>query len=148
VGALCGLRSAVTYEGQAAVELEAAATGAGPADRGYPLPFDGGRLDGRITIAAVMEDLEGGVPPATVAARVHAGVASGTAEACSRVAREAGLDCVVLSGGVFQNRLLLELTVADLEQRGLRVLLPERLPPNDGGIAYGQAAVAAARLAD
>ncbi|MBA3358138.1 MAG: hypothetical protein H0U20_01645, partial [Thermoleophilaceae bacterium] len=50
--------------------------------------------------------------------------------------------------GVFQNRLLLELTVADLEQRGLRVLLPERLPPNDGGIAYGQAAVAAARLAD
>ena len=57
------------------------------------------------------------------------------------------LDRVVLSGGVFQNRLLLELTVADLRQRGLRVLLPERLPPNDGGIAYGQAAVAAARAA-
>ena len=148
VGALCGLRSVVTYEGQAAVELEAAATGAGPADRGYPLPFDGDRLDGRITIAAVAADLATSVSPAHVAARFHAGVASGTAEACARVAREAGLDCVVLSGGVFQNRLLVELTVADLKQRGLRVLLPERLPPNDGGIAYGQAAVAAARLAD
>jgi hydrogenase maturation protein HypF len=146
VGALCGLRTAVTYEGQAAVELEALATGAGRSDGGYPLPFDGSTLDARETIQAVKEDLEAGTPTAAVAARFHAGVAAGTAEACSRVAREASLDIVVLSGGVFQNRLLLDLTVADFRQRGLRVLVPERLPPNDGGIAYGQAAVVAARL--
>jgi hydrogenase maturation protein HypF len=53
----------------------------------------------------------------------------------------------VLSGGVFQNRLLLELTAAGLEQAGLRVLVPEKLAPNDGQIAFGQVAVAAARLA-
>ncbi len=146
VGALCGLRSVVTYEGQAAVELEAAATSAGPVGGGYPLPLDGPALDARVTIEAVNEDLEAGASPALVAARFHAGVASGTAAACERMARDAGLDSVVLSGGVFQNRLLLELTVAGLGQRGLRVLVPERLPPNDGGIAYGQAAVAAARL--
>ena len=70
----------------------------------------------------------------------------GTAEACARLAGAAGLDAVVLSGGVFQNRLLLERTAADLRRRGLRVLVPERLPPNDGGIAYGQAAVAAATI--
>jgi len=143
VGALCGLRSVVTYEGQAAVELESAATSAGPADRAYPLPCEGSALDGRFTIEAVKEDLDAGASAASVAARFHVGVARGTAEACAHVAREAGLNCVVLSGGVFQNRLLVELTVAELKQRGLRVLLPERLPPNDGGIAYGQAAVAA-----
>jgi hydrogenase maturation protein HypF len=54
---------------------------------------------------------------------------------------------VVLSGGVFQNRLLLERTAALLDEAGLRVLVPERLPPNDGGISFGQAAVAASRLA-
>ena len=53
---------------------------------------------------------------------------------------------MVLSGGVFQNGLLLERTSAALSDRGLRVLVPERLPPNDGGISYGQAAVAAARI--
>ena len=55
------------------------------------------------------------------------------------------MDTAVLSGGVFQNRLLLETVVAGLDRAGLRVLIPERLPPNDGGISYGQAAVAAAR---
>ena len=60
-------------------------------------------------------------------------------------ASEHGIATVVLSGGVFQNRLLLERTAALVREAGLRVLVPERLPPNDGGIAYGQAAVAAAR---
>ena len=58
------------------------------------------------------------------------------------------LGLAVLSGGVFQNRVLLELCVEELERRGLRVLVPELLPPNDGGISYGQAAVAAARMAE
>ena len=84
VGALCGLRAVVTYEGQAAVELEALATSAGVVSGGYPLPLDGARLDGRALIQAVTEDRLAGVSPALVAARFHAGVASGTAEACAR----------------------------------------------------------------
>jgi hydrogenase maturation protein HypF len=58
---------------------------------------------------------------------------------------EIGIPLVALSGGVFQNRVLVELCVEELERRGLQVLVPELLPPNDGGIAFGQAAVAAAR---
>jgi hydrogenase maturation protein HypF len=72
-------------------------------------------------------------------------VAPPTAVGWATVASRAGLGTVVLSGGVFQNRVLLSATAALLEQRGLRVLVPERLPPNDGGVSYGQAAVAVAR---
>ena len=85
-----------------------------------------------------------GRPPA-VAARFHNAVAAATAAACSDLAAEHGTEVVVLSGGVFQNRLLLERTVGLLGGHGLRVLVPERLPPNDGGISFGQVAVAAAR---
>ena len=67
--------------------------------------------------------------------------------ACARAASEHGVDQIVLSGGVFQNRRLLTETAAGLQAAGLRVLMPERLPCNDGGIAYGQVAVAAWRMA-
>ena len=81
-----------------------------------------------------------GVEVGRVAARFHEGLARATAEACLAT-REA---TAVLSGGVFQNRVLLERTTAHLEAAGVRVLRPVALPPNDGGISYGQAAVAAA----
>jgi hydrogenase maturation protein HypF len=80
-----------------------------------------------------------------VAARFHNALAAATAAACARACAEHGLDVVVLSGGVFANRRLLARTRAMLQAEGLRVLVPERLPPGDGGISYGQAAVAAAR---
>ena len=131
VAALCGLRAEVTYEAQAAVELEAVAD---PAERGvYEMPG----LDARPTILAIAEDLGRGLDPAVISARFHNTVAHATAEACTE-------ELVVLSGGVFQNRTLLTATRALLEATGHRVLVPERLPPNDGGISYGQAAVAAA----
>jgi hydrogenase maturation protein HypF len=140
VAALCGLRAEVTYEGQAAIELEAIAD---PAATGsYAL---GGDLDARPLVREILEDLEAGAPPALVSARFHRAVARATAEACAAAAGDAGLDLVVLSGGVFQNRLLLTSTADRLEALGLRPLVGERLPANDGGIAYGQAAVAAAR---
>ncbi|MGB2710844.1 MAG: hypothetical protein WBC33_04950, partial [Conexibacter sp.] len=75
----------------------------------------------------------------------HAGVAAATATACATLAARHLLDAVVLSGGVFQNRRLLEATAAALTAAGLRVLLPMQLPPGDGAIAFGQVAVAAAR---
>ena len=154
VAALCGIRAEINYEGQAAAELEAACD---PAERGeYPLPLDechlmlpGGAsgdtrrvLDARATIAAVGGDLARGASPGAVAARFHNALARATAEACALVAGSRGLDAVVLSGGAFQNRILLERTTALLGRAGLRVLVPRRLPPNDGGIAYGQAAIA------
>jgi hydrogenase maturation protein HypF len=149
VAALCGIRPRVTYEGQAAIELEAACE---KAERGaYPLPLvedgesDGARLDARETILAVECDLSDGVPVPRIAARFHNGLATATAEACARFASYELP--VVLSGGVFQNRRLLESTVAMLADRGIEALVPEQLPPNDGGISYGQAAVAAARSA-
>jgi hydrogenase maturation protein HypF len=146
VAALCGLRAEVTYEGQAAIELEAACD---DSERGvYPLPVGGDPavLDARETIAAVAHDASTGARPGVISARFHAGLAAATARACGECAERHGLDAVVLSGGVFQNRTLLERTAALVAESGLRVLVPERLPPNDGGIAYGQAAVAAARM--
>ena len=145
VAALCGVRTEVNYEGQAAIELEALATRAVLTSPGYAgQSQDSGVLDGRELVADVVEDLASGTDPATVAARFHASFAACTAAAAARAAGERGLDTVVLSGGVFQNRLLLEQTAAAVREHGLEVLRPELLPPNDGGIAYGQAAVAAA----
>ena len=149
VASLCGIRQTVTYEGQAAVELEAAAD---RHERGaYPLTVtaapagrSAGRcgrcrpalvLDARETIAAVVRDVAGGVDVALVAARFHNAVAAATAEAL----RDEPI--VVLSGGVFQNALLLD----RVRERLPQALVPVRLPVNDGGISYGQAAVAAAR---
>jgi hydrogenase maturation protein HypF len=139
VAALCGVRTEVTYEGQAAGELEALAD---RAERGaYPLEVAHGILDARSTVLAVASDLAAGVEAPLVAARFHGAVARATAQACAA----SGLETAVLAGGVWQNRLLLELTLPLLRGAGLRVLVPERLPPNDGAISYGQAAVAAAR---
>ncbi|HEY2140750.1 MAG TPA: carbamoyltransferase HypF [Solirubrobacteraceae bacterium] len=149
VAALCGLRHEVTYEGQAAIELEAVAD---PEERGaYAIPYTGdgptgGQFDPRAAITAAIADLTAGASVATVSARFHNGLAAATTSACVQVAADAGLSLVVLAGGVFQNRLLLEGVAAGLADAGLRVLTPERLPPNDGAISYGQAAIAAARM--
>ncbi len=134
VAALCGVRPVVTYEGQAAIELEALAD---VAEHGS---YAG---DADSWIAAVAADAGAGVPVRCRSARFHRAVAEWTAAACAA----AGTEHVVLSGGVFQNRLLLTWTAERLEALGRTVLSPERLPANDGGISFGQAAVAAARMA-
>jgi hydrogenase maturation protein HypF len=150
VAALAGLRTTTTYEGQAAAELEAAAARkpGGARDR-YPLPLAGGGdralvLDPRPTILGVARDAGRGVPAERIAARFHRALAHALAGACARLAALHGLATVALGGGVWVNRLLLELTATALERRHLRVLVPELLPPGDGGLAYGQAAIAAA----
>jgi hydrogenase maturation protein HypF len=149
VAALCGVRAAVTYEGQAAIELEAACD---PHERGrYALELDSpdGALviDPRELIRQVCADVAAGVGTGVIASRFHAAVASVTVDACSALADANGTGLVVLSGGVFLNRRLLESVTEGLGSRGLRVLTPERLPIGDGGLSYGQAAVAAARMA-
>ncbi len=144
VAALCGLRCEVSYEGQAAIDLEAAAW---RADRRLGGGYDAELIDPRPLVCAVVADLRAGTEIPTVAARFHRAIAAATIAALGRIAGERGLGTVVLSGGVFQNRLLAQTVAADARTAGLRVLVPERLPPNDGGISFGQASIAAARLA-
>jgi len=149
VAALCGIRARINYEGQAAIELEASCD---PQERArYPISIfaqdDALVLDPRETVRAVLADIEAGQPAGVVASRFHAAIAGVTVEACCAAASARGADLVVLSGGVFQNRRLFQDTLAGLRASGLRVLVPRRLPLGDGGISYGQAAVAARRLA-
>jgi hydrogenase maturation protein HypF len=146
VAALLGVRDVVRYEGQAAIELEQLADRA--TRDGYPVALDGGAplvLRGTDLIRAVVDDLRRGVDPAVIAARFHNGLAALVVATAGRVAASAGLGTVALSGGVFQNMLLLEAVAAGLRREGLKVLVHRRVPPNDGGISLGQAAVAAAR---
>jgi hydrogenase maturation protein HypF len=151
VAATCGLAPRAGHEGQAAMELEAAAR---EDERGaYPVAVEpGGRdepelvVDPRAAILAIRADVDAGADVGTIAARFHTGLAAATASALAAAAEAADLETAVLSGGAFQNRLLLAGVADRLRSLGLRVLVPERLPPNDGGIAYGQVAVAAARL--
>ena len=148
VAAVCGARAVVNYEGQAAIELEGMVDSAERGSYSIEVSERAGMIEldpGPAVLAAVREGAAG-VPRGTVAARFHSGLAQATADACARIADGRGLDTVVLSGGVFQNRVLLESMVERLRSIGLRVLVPRLLPPNDGGISYGQAAVAAARL--
>jgi hydrogenase maturation protein HypF len=136
--ALLGVRETVSYEGQAAVELEqlAGETAAAP----YPWVFG----DGPELIGALYDDLAAGRDRAEIAAAFHETVAAAAAVAC---AAAGGADTVVLSGGSFQNLRLLEATRRQLVGHGFRVLSHRLVPPNDGGISYGQASVAAARCA-
>jgi hydrogenase maturation protein HypF len=146
VASILGVRDAINYEGQAAVELEQRAD---PDERGaYAAGMAGARpfrLAGADLVRAVVEDLRAGVDPGLVAARFHNGVAAAIVAGCARAREATGLATVALSGGVFQNLLLLERTVTGLEARGFRVLVHSRVPPNDGGISLGQAAAAGAR---
>jgi hydrogenase maturation protein HypF len=149
VAAVCGICPRVSYEGQAAIELESAcAAGAGRRyEIGVSRDQDGLRLDPRPLFEAILEDLRHRVAVGEIAAGFHTALAEATVLACRRAAAERDARRVVLSGGVFQNRRLLETVAAGLARAGLRVLVPRRLPVGDGGISYGQAAVAARRLA-
>jgi len=112
----------------------------GPAGHGGPL-----RIAGTDLIRAVVAELAAGVPPPIIAARFHNGVAAAITAACLMLRERHGLSTVALSGGVFQNLLLLNRTVTELDQRGFRVLRQSAVPCNDGGISLGQAVIAAAR---
>jgi hydrogenase maturation protein HypF len=148
--AILGVRDVINYEGQAAVELEQLAD---PGEAGaYPARIEGGveagvpfTIRGSDLLHAVIEDRTDGVPAPVIAARFHHGVAALIEAGCLLMRERHGLGTVALSGGVFQNLLLLNVTVARLEARGFRVLLHSRVPCNDGGISLGQAVIAASR---
>jgi len=144
-------RERVSHEGQAAMELESLAAPEfhGEAGNGYPYELRDGELrtlEWRRLWEALLDDLRMGIAPATIAARFHRGLVCAVAETAVALCQESGLDTVVLGGGVFQNRLLLEGVIGALKQAGVQVLSPGKVPANDGGLALGQAAIAAARV--
>jgi hydrogenase maturation protein HypF len=146
--AVLGLRHENRYEGQAAMELETLA-GQHSAE---PLPFpllpsgEGWVMDPLPLLAALGERTIAGEAVEDLAARLHESVAATAAELAARICEAEQLDTVALGGGVFQNARLLVSTRRRLTDRGLDVLVPRELSPNDGAISYGQAAIAAAQL--
>jgi hydrogenase maturation protein HypF len=156
VAALIGLRQKVSYEGQAAMELEAIAATM-DADHAYPsdlieAPPSAARsaskglvvIDTRPLIATIASEAENGVEPARIARRFHSTVVEIIAAACCHIRQETGIETVVLSGGVFLNALLTQEVPARLGTDGFRVYRHESVPPSDGGLCLGQLAIAAA----
>jgi hydrogenase maturation protein HypF len=142
VAALLGIRARVSYEGQAAIELECLA-GEVEAEP-YECSVAGKTIAGPQLVAAAYDDQRSGRLPEEIAAAFHEGVAAAAVRACA----EAGApELVALSGGTFQNLRLLRSVREGLEKLGFRVLTHRLVPPNDGGISFGQAAVAARRTA-
>ena len=153
VAALCGFQSPVQYEGQAAAELEAALwrerTSLGQA-AGYRFAVDATGLDPAPLWPELLADLERGLGTGAIAYRFHVGLAAALVDLAERLAAHhpgLALRTIALSGGVFQNAYLLRALRAQLGRRGWRVLSHERLPPNDGSSAIGQAVIAAAGIA-
>ena len=164
---LIGIRDVAEYEAQASIELELLAEegsggsgrGDAPAPTARPLPYrivrsggpGGGAsllvFDPRPTIRGLLEGVAEGVAPGALAARFQATIAAVSRELCGDVRSDTGLGTVVLSGGVFQNQWLATNLVRSLRSDGFEVHTNQQVPANDGGISYGQAAVAAARLA-
>lgn len=158
--AILGICDKATYEGEPAIELEAAAwralssesaclTGniAGFSVTESSRPDDFHVLNSRPLFEALLEGIRTGVPAGKLALGFHIAVARSSARIASEICVREGIDTVALSGGVFMNRLLLQLLTRKLRDAGLTVLIPRSVPVNDGCIAYGQAAIARARLA-
>ena len=155
VASLTGLCHQTSFEGQAAMAVQFAAeqesvTG-GVTVEGYPMDLVPSHssdtqwmIDWRPMVSAMLDDLRRGSSPELIAARFHMGLAVATV----RVAQAAGLPRVALTGGCFQNRLLLSLVRQQLEAAGLTVYSHALVPPNDGGLSLGQAVIAAYRLND
>jgi hydrogenase maturation protein HypF len=144
VASLIGICQLVDYEAQAAVELEGRARAAGRC-RGYRFGMGGADFDAAPVIGEIVADLRSGVDTGEIAGRFHQGVADLIRDAAVRERQFSGLDTVVLGGGVFQNVVLLSGARRLLLDAGFEVLVPSRLPPNDGGLALGQLMIAATR---
>ena len=158
--AILGICDKATYEGEPAIELEAAAWRAFSSESACPTgnmasfsvtessrPDDFHVLNSRPLFEALLEGIRTGVPAGKLALDFHVTIARASARIASEICVREDLDTVALSGGVFMNRLLLRLLTHELKDASLAVLVSHAVPVNDGCIAYGQAAIARARLA-
>jgi hydrogenase maturation protein HypF len=150
VASLIGLRHTVSFEGQAAMMLEATADGwTGAAQPPYDFFVASGspvEVDLRPMVRQIVEDVERGEAQAGIAARFHTTLVAVIAKICRRMRTELALTRVCLSGGCFQNARLLEGCLATLRNDGFEVFFQQAVPANDGGISLGQAAIACERL--
>ncbi|HEY4904066.1 MAG TPA: carbamoyltransferase HypF [Candidatus Sulfotelmatobacter sp.] len=143
--ALLGFTRGVTFEGQAAMWLEQIARSAPLADA-YPFPFDGEELDFRPLLQSVIDDRLRGRNPEEIAHAFQHGLAQGLRNAVVAICGAQHINIVVLSGGVFQNELLLEDLKSLFKKEPIEIWMNHAVPPNDGGISLGQAALAAFRF--
>jgi hydrogenase maturation protein HypF len=144
VAALSGVRQHVTYEAQAAIEFEALDD---PKENAaYPFEYAAGLVDPRAAVVALLADVNAKVSVGRISARFHNGLAEMVREVCHKLRADTGVSQVVLSGGVWQNVTLLTKTVPLLEKDGFTVLVHRQVPANDGGLALGQAAIAAWKM--
>lgn len=156
VSALLGVCEQPTYEGEAAILLEAAAE---PTNESYEIALVKNTateqstahdtsvvlLDAEPLFKALLDDIQAGVPAKVMAAKAHNAMIAAIVQSCLVANAAYGISTVALAGGVFMNRLITEGAIAALENAGFTVALGKELPPNDGAISYGQATVAAAR---
>ena len=146
VSAMAGIRTAIDYEAQAAIEMEAQACGATGEKGLYPFSITDDQNYSiillRELVAAVAADVLEGCRAATVGMKFHNTIAAMTRDTCLKIQAQTGLGTVALSGGCFQNRLLLSKVTALLRQSGFKVLTHRNVPANDGGISLGQAVIA------
>lgn len=141
VSSLIGVCHQTTYEGQPAIELEALAD---PEVTGtYRVDFENGHISIGTLLRGVVDDQMSGVPRQEVAGKFHNSIADMAIEASLRIRAQMGFTTVALSGGVWQNRLLLHKATDGLRKAGFRTLLHRRVPANDGGVSLGQALIAA-----
>jgi hydrogenase maturation protein HypF len=146
VASMLGVRQETTYEGQAAIELEAMASSASAV---YPFTLAGGdafEADLRPAIAAIVHEHGSGTPVPEISARFHRTMAAVVRDACLRIRELEGLSRVCLSGGTFQNLRLLRHTVDELRAQHFDVFVHRRVPANDGGLALGQSVIANAQI--
>jgi hydrogenase maturation protein HypF len=147
VSSLLGVRDVVSYEGQAAIELEQVADPAEAGSYAVPITDDAmPRIEASQLVRAIADDLAAGVAVPVLAARLHNALSDVVVDVCRRLRDEHRLSTVALSGGVFQNSLLVTRCLDGLEGAGFTVLIHRQVPPNDGGISLGQAAVASELL--
>jgi hydrogenase maturation protein HypF len=141
VASICAVRQNVNYEGQAAIEFEALAD---ETEQGaYPFEVEGSEIRLKALLFAVVADARSGVPTPLISARFHNGLAQLVLEICEKIRLERGVREVALSGGVFQNMTLLKKTLDRLRGADFTVYTHHLVPPNDGGLALGQAVIAA-----
>lgn len=148
VSSLLGIRDVVEHEAQAAIELEMTADGQEQGEYDFEV-FEEGEvfiIDPGPTISEIVQDINQGTAPSIISAKFHNTVASFILNAAGRIRDKTGIEKVALSGGVFQNRYLLERIKPKLAKGGFIPLLHLRVPPNDGGIALGQAVIAGRKI--
>jgi hydrogenase maturation protein HypF len=151
VAALAGVKQSIGYEAEAAMNLEALAAIADGTVTAYPLPLRDQppgsatgplRIDWRPLVAGIVADVRADVGPDVIAARFHRGVAALIVGVCERLRAATGIAAVALTGGVFQNARLVQMAIVELEAAEFTVLVHAQVPPNDGGLALGQAVLA------